>query len=397
MAGLHERYDSALLGILQNEGQIAKFLDTIYGFLYRKTDYYMIMREKTAKMGFPEGIALKLSVGAFKKYEQLAARNEEQRRKQAEVLKKQTEQAKTQREKKPEKPKSENSETTQASQGDKKETTAPDSSASNPTTGTDKKTEQSCPEKIQAPTSSASSDPSKQDETARQDSTCTKDGGGEKRNKDDEDDNPELTKLQKQFQANPASHNGAARDNYSWSQSISDVDVLVHVPKWVRKGADVKVQIEKKHIKAYHREQTKGGFVTILDEPLTWDINKEESMWSLVPGEHIHINLEKIQERWWEALLESEPKISVRKIDPSRPITDLDDEAQAKIEEMMYNERQKRLGLPQSHETKVHDMLKNAWDLEGSPFKGQPFDPSLVNVQNPGDFSMPGGGPPPGK
>ena len=64
----------------------------------------------------------------------------------------------------------------------------------------------------------------------------------------------------------------------------------------------------------------------------------------------LKVNLEKVQERWWEALLTDEPKINVRKIDPSRPITDLDDEAQSKIEEMMYNEEQKRRGLPQSHE-----------------------------------------------
>jgi len=64
----------------------------------------------------------------------------------------------------------------------------------------------------------------------------------------------------------------------------------------------------------------------------------------------VKINLEKVEERWWEAVLADEPKISVRKIDPSRPITDLDNEAQAKIEELMYNEHQKRLGLPQSQE-----------------------------------------------
>lgn len=29
---------------------------------------------------------------------------------------------------------------------------------------------------------------------------------------------------------------------------------------------------------------------------------------------------------------------------------------------------------------KVHDILRQAWDAEGSPFKGQPFDPSVVNV-----------------
>lgn len=60
--------------------------------------------------------------------------------------------------------------------------------------------------------------------------------------------------------------------------------------------------------------------------------------------------MEKVQERWWECVLTSEPKINVRKIDASRPMSDLDDEAQAKIEELMYNEHQKRLGLPQSHE-----------------------------------------------
>ena len=60
--------------------------------------------------------------------------------------------------------------------------------------------------------------------------------------------------------------------------------------------------------------------------------------------------MDKKQERWWEAVLTSEPKINVRKIDASRPMTDLDDEAQAKIEEMMFNERQKKMGLPQTHE-----------------------------------------------
>ena len=60
--------------------------------------------------------------------------------------------------------------------------------------------------------------------------------------------------------------------------------------------------------------------------------------------------MDKKQERWWEAVLTSEPTINVRKIDASRPMTDLDDEAQAKIEEMMFNERQKKMGLPQTHE-----------------------------------------------
>lgn len=57
-------------------------------------------------------------------------------------------------------------------------------------------------------------------------------------------------------------------------------------------------------------------------------------------------------------MLEGEERINVRAIDASRPITDLGEEEQAKIEEMMYNENQKRLGLPQSHE-QVGNYLNN--------------------------------------
>lgn len=32
--------------------------------------------------------------------------------------------------------------------------------------------------------------------------------------------------------------------------------------------------------------------------------------------------------------------------------------------------------LPQ----KVHEMLKKGWDAEGSPFRGQKFDPSMFNI-----------------
>lgn len=29
---------------------------------------------------------------------------------------------------------------------------------------------------------------------------------------------------------------------------------------------------------------------------------------------------------------------------------------------------------------KVHEMLKKGWDAEGSPFRGQKFDPSMFNI-----------------
>lgn len=44
---------------------------------------------------------------------------------------------------------------------------------------------------------------------------------------------------QEQFQDNPDSYNGAVRENYSWSQDYTDVEVRVHVPKNIVKGRQV--------------------------------------------------------------------------------------------------------------------------------------------------------------
>lgn len=46
----------------------------------------------------------------------------------------------------------------------------------------------------------------------------------------------------------------------------------------------------------------------------------------------------------------------------------------------MHEQKRKQMGLPTTEEQQQHEALKKAWDVEGSPFKGQPFDPSLVNL-----------------
>lgn len=35
-----------------------------------------------------------------------------------------------------------------------------------------------------------------------------------------------------------------------------------------------------------------------------------------------------------------------------------------------------------SEQIKQQKMLRKAWDAEGSPFKGQPFDPNIVQFEN---------------
>ncbi|KAK7113456.1 nudC domain-containing protein 3-like [Littorina saxatilis] len=374
MASMNEKYDTALIGILQNEGQIAKFLDVLLGFLYRRTDFYRVMKTENDKLGFPPGVAMKLLANIFKKYENLAAQDEVKRQK---LMQERAAQS------------------VSSVQEPKLETESSKSKAAPPTSQPQQQPPPSIPLPPQTSQPSSEEKPSGSDRAAA--AVTKKDaeaGGGGDTEMDVDGDNTtkdkkegEQERLQKVFQDNPESYNGAVRDNYSWSQSITDTDVRVMVPKTVLKGKDVQVDISKKRLSVRYRNAS-GGWEEVLNGDLTWEVRADECMWTLSPGQHVHINLEKKDERWWEAVLVDEPKINTRKIDCSRSITDLDDEAQAKIEEMMYNERQKRMGLPQSHEQKTMDMLRQAWDAEGSPFRGQPFDPSAISVDPSGVIKM---------
>ncbi len=51
------KFDDAFLGILQHLGKIEPFLDSIFFFLARRTDFFKLMHNRDDKMGFPPGVA----------------------------------------------------------------------------------------------------------------------------------------------------------------------------------------------------------------------------------------------------------------------------------------------------------------------------------------------------
>jgi hypothetical protein len=52
--------------------------------------------------------------------------------------------------------------------------------------------------------------------------------------------------------------------------------------------------------------------------------------------------------RWWQALLEGEDLLEMSKIEAVRPMEELDEEEQMKLQELCWNEERKRQGLPTS-------------------------------------------------
>ncbi|XP_053595544.1 nudC domain-containing protein 3-like, partial [Microplitis demolitor] len=144
------------------------------------------------------------------------------------------------------------------------------------------------------------------------------------------------------------SYNGASHDNFTWSQSISDLDVLLNIPDSLMSPRDLKVNVSSKEIKV---EILENDFMTSSDCTKKWSIffqaelsfpvKENEIIWCMTPKKHIHIHMEKKYERWWEALIVGESKIKLDKIDRSRDFNDLKVDEQMKLQELMWNEKQK--------------------------------------------------------
>ena len=67
-------YDNALMGILQNCAKLPMFLDAVFSFLARRTDFYIILTSEQTKMGFPPGVAESMvhQVTQYTKYNMLS-------------------------------------------------------------------------------------------------------------------------------------------------------------------------------------------------------------------------------------------------------------------------------------------------------------------------------------
>ncbi|KAI8973182.1 HSP20-like chaperone [Mycotypha africana] len=141
---------------------------------------------------------------------------------------------------------------------------------------------------------------------------------------------------------------------YSWKQTLQDVDVSIPVPKGTR-ARDVDIVIKKSHFKVAIKGQQ-----PIVEGELTHVIKVDDSTWTIEDQQEILVHLEKVnQTQWWDSVVVGAPKIDTKKIQPENSkLSDLDGETRAMVEKMMFDQRQKAMGKPDSDTLKKQEMFE---------------------------------------
>jgi hypothetical protein len=148
--------------------------------------------------------------------------------------------------------------------------------------------------------------------------------------------------------------NGGDGPGYVWTQVLAEVELRVPVRHGAR-GKDLNVVIDKDHLVVGMKGQP-----AIIDGKLHKSVRTDECVWTIEDKQVLVLTLAK-QDRmaWWDCVVDGHPRINTQKVQPENSqLSDLDSETRATVEKMMFDQRQKEMGLPTSEESQKQAMLQ---------------------------------------
>ena len=255
------RFDGIFMSVASEcPDGVPEFLDKVFGFLARKTDFYMEGKEQEGRDMFNK---------AFDKH--LAAAEEARREKR----KRFEEMDRKNRERRERERRQDLEDRAKATGQKKKEESGGD--------GDDGRIQEVTEEEAEAFM--------KGEEVKKQ-------NGAEKKEEE------EAPKAEKDKGRKPNARNGDDLEKYNWGQTLEEVELRVPLP-FACKGRDLDVQIKKKALKVQIKGQE-----AIIDGELCSEIKVEDSTWVLEDKRMLLVNMDKVDKmKWWDRLVTTDEQI----------------------------------------------------------------------------------------
>ncbi|KAJ0402701.1 hypothetical protein P43SY_007843 [Pythium insidiosum] len=296
-----ERFDGLLLNMAQSQRGIEPMLDTVFSFLRRKTDFFTgaspQVVEETVLKALRKQAAFAEKDLYHKKQQEVEKQKLREKKQAEEALKKKKQE--------------------EAAAAQKKN------------------------QKVVEPEPSPRFEEVTDEEAAKITNDATKKTAGDA-TADEEDEGPPLV------------GNGGATEKYVWTQTLQEAQANFIVPEGT-KSRQIAVDITSTRLKVGLK-----GASPIVDGLLHKRVKVDDSFWTLEDGNRICVYLQKEnQMEWWKTIIQGDAEIDTKKVQPENSkLTDLDADTRQTVEKMMFDQRQKALGLPTSDDIQKQEILQ---------------------------------------
>ncbi|EDO07901.1 nuclear distribution gene C domain containing protein [Babesia bovis T2Bo] len=129
--------------------------------------------------------------------------------------------------------------------------------------------------------------------------------------------------------------NGGVNNVYCWAQTGTDLTIEI-VTKEHLAPKEVNLQLKRNSMILYI------GNETIIEGEFPYQINADESMWSVEDRTRLIISIEKTEERWWDTVIVGHPKIDATQIESVKRFDEFSEPQQHEMVKLMKQHKEKR-------------------------------------------------------
>ncbi|TRY53543.1 CS domain containing protein [Cryptosporidium tyzzeri] len=179
---------------------------------------------------------------------------------------------------------------------------------------------------------------------------------------------------------------GKCGDGYKWTQTEEEIYCEIKIYELMQKFGinmdlnkearliknSLKIVIDMKSINIFLKGIcvfTKELSSNIDSETATWYLEECKDNESNNKGLILVILLEKKKKCWWDSCFFGESKLDLSQVQGRKNFRDCDERTKSEIIKLINNN---------NNNFDIHQVLKESWNKENSPFQGIEYDPKLV-------------------